>query len=149
MLYRASTKDVKDGRLSRRYGYLVVVMQYYPRFLKKEMVDEYVNALAPDRALFTEFKARSREIEDHDRAFQEVSYEDRFQVSAEGMGQLERLSQMAAERDVFLICQCQSLEHCHGDLLLLLASHTFGAKIQRPRVSYPAYERRLSLSRSP
>lgn len=143
MLYRASTKDVKDGRVNRRYGYIAVVMQHYPRFLAKDLMDEYVHALAPDRKLFSDFKAKDRELKNHDLAFDTVDYEARFELSAEGMGHLERLSALAIDRDVFLVCQCQSLERCHGDLLLLQARTFFNAKIQRPRLRYPTFETRL------
>lgn len=148
MLYRAPVQEVKSGRISRRYGYLVVVMQYYPRFLPKTAIDEYVRALAPDRELFTEFKAKDRKLSDHDKAFAEVRYEERFRLTEEGEEELGRLSEMAKGRDVFLLCQCASLEHCHADLLLLAARYWFGAAIQHVRVSYPVFEARVK-SRAP
>lgn len=143
MLYRASVYDVKDGRISRRYGYLVIVMQFYPRFIRKEMIDEYVHDLAPARELLTEFKALDRKLKDHDRAFGEVQYEERFGVSDVGLGHLERLSEQAKTRDVFLICQCGPRERCHADLLLLTARRRFSAGIQAPRVKYPVFEKRI------
>jgi uncharacterized protein YeaO (DUF488 family) len=143
MLYRAPVKALTSGTLSRRYSYTVVVMQYYPRYLKKEMVDEYLHDLAPPRELFTEFKKRDRETKNHDLAFQEVRYEERFVISDEGRAQLERLSQLSQERDVFLLCQCLANERCHADLLLLMARHWFKAKTQILRVSYPIFEKRL------
>ena len=143
MLYRASVLDVKSNRLSRRTGHLAVVMQFYPRFLKKDAIDEYLHALAPARELFTEFKAKDREMKDHDAAFEQVNYEKRFEISAVGMAELERLSKLAG-KDVFLLCQCQSLERCHADLLLLLARHHYSASITRMRLSYPTFEKRLA-----
>ena len=53
-------------------------MQYYPRFVKKELVDEYLRTFAPDKELFTEFKAQDRKLKNHDLAFAAVSYEERF-----------------------------------------------------------------------
>lgn len=144
MLYRAAVQDVKSGRISRRYGHLVVVMQHYPRFLRSELVDEYLRELAPERGLFSEFKAKDRELKDHEVAFDQVSYEKRFWLSPKGWEELERLSGMARERDIFLICQCRPLERCHGDLLLLAARQRFGALTQFPRKAYPEFERRLS-----
>lgn len=149
MLYRASVSDIKTGRVSKRYGYLAVVMQYYPRFVKKELIDEYLHDLAPDRELFTEFKEKDRALKDHDRAFREVRYEERFTVGASGADQLKRLSGLAKERDVYLLCQCGPLEHCHADLLLLLARHWFGARTQTVRVKYPAFEKRIAAGELP
>ena len=54
--------DVQGGRVSRDQAYLAVVMRFYPRFLKKEKVDEYIPALAPPKELFTEFKAKDRKL---------------------------------------------------------------------------------------
>lgn len=143
MLYRASVQDVKTGRVARRYGYLAVVMQFYPRFLSKELVHEYLHELAPERALFLEFKALAREKGDHNAAFAEVGYEDRFGLSPEGWTALERLSGQAKEGNVFLICQCSPLDRCHADLLLLLARHRFAARTSHPRLAYPCFEARL------
>jgi uncharacterized protein YeaO (DUF488 family) len=120
-------------------------MQYYPRFIKKELVDEYLHSLAPDRELFTDFKALDRKWKDHNRAFREVRYEDRFDLTLKGRQDLERLSWLAKDRDVVLFCQCASLEYCHADLLLLIARHEYGATIRSPRMTYPLFEKRLSL----
>jgi uncharacterized protein YeaO (DUF488 family) len=144
VLYRAPVRDLKSGRISRRYSYTVVVMQYYPRFVTRELVDEYVHSLAPDRELFTEFKTLSRELKDHDRAFSETRYEDRFNVSGHGASELQRLSALAKEKDVFFLCQCLPLEHCHADLLLLLAKSWFSAPTSLVRVKYPAFEARVA-----
>lgn len=139
MLYRASVKDLKDRRITKRTGHIAVVMQYYPRFVPKEGIDEYLRTLAPDRELFTEFKARARELKDHNRAFAEVEYEKRFQLSGAGKEDLKRLSALSKERDVFLVCQCASLDRCHADLLLLLARHWFQVPTQTPRSPYPHF----------
>lgn len=143
MLYRAPVLDLKSGRVSRRLSYTVVVMQFYPRFLKKEMVDEYLHSLAPPLELFAEFKALDRELKDHDRAFREVRYEERFAVGNEGADDLRRISELAKDRDVILFCQCGTLERCHADLLLLLARHWFHARAAHPRVSYPQFVKRI------
>ena len=143
MLYRASVLDVKQGRVSTRYGYLVVVMQHYPRFVKKDLIHEYLRVLAPEKGLFTEFKALARQVKDHNRAFAEINYEQRFEISLDGRDELARLGEMAASRDVYLICQCASLERCHADLLLLFARLRYGANAQTPRLSYPIFEKRL------
>src|SRR4051812_19980768 len=145
MLYRAPVQDLKSGRIARRYSYTVVVMQHYPRFLPKPLVDEYLHELAPERALFAEFKKLDRETKDHDAAFAAVRYEERFRVGHDGAESLQRLSDVARERDVFLVCQCTTLQRCHGDLLLLLARRWFKAPTTYVRVSYPIFEKRVEV----
>lgn len=136
MLYRISVQDIKDKKITRRVGYIAVVMQYYPRFLAKTLIDEYTRELAPDRRLFTEFKNLEKELGDHNLAFDKVEYENRFTLTDLGFMALERLSTLATDRNVYLACQCTPLQKCHGDLLLLLAKARFQAKTQHPRVSY-------------
>jgi uncharacterized protein YeaO (DUF488 family) len=143
MLSRASVRDIRDRRLSRRYGYLVVVMQYYPRFLARTQIDEYVRSLAPSRDLFANFKAKERETKDHNLAFQEVSYEARFMLSREGKESLRRLCELAMARPVYFLCQCLPVEKCHADLLLLTARHFHQAEIGFLRQKYPIYEQNL------
>ena len=147
MLYRFAVNELKAGALQRRYGYSVVVMQYYPRFVKKELVDEYLRTLAPDKELFTEFKALDRKFGDHDLAFEKVRYEERFSLSAAGVDDLKRLSALSLTQDVYLFCQCRATERCHADLLLLAARLWFRAPIQWIRVKYPRYEARLETER--
>lgn len=143
MLYRASVTDLKNKRVTRRSGHLAVTMQYYPRFLSKTLIHEYVRSLAPDRELFTEFKERERQLEDHDRAFDEVHYENRFSLSQEGREDLDRLSRLSQDQNVFLVCQCESLQKCHVDLLLMAAKKLFHAKTQLVRREYPIWAERL------
>lgn len=144
MLYRASVQDVKDERISRRRTHLAVVMQYYPRFLAKDRIDEYVRALAPQRGLFTEFKAKDRELKDHNRAFELVQYESRFGLTPEGLSALARLSEVARTKDVAFLCQCAAVDKCHGDLLLLMARRWHGANTPPLRHAYPIFETRLT-----
>ncbi len=139
MLYRISVQDIKENKITTRFGYIVVVMQYYPRFLAKTLIHEYCRELAPDRALFTEFKAMEKTLGDHNLAFDRVEYETRFRLTDLGIQALERLSAQASDRNVYLACQCSPLQKCHGDLLLLLAKNNFHAKAQHPRVSYSKF----------
>jgi uncharacterized protein YeaO (DUF488 family) len=143
MLYRASVREVKNGALSRRRSHLAIVMHYYPRFIRKDQVDEYLHSLAPARDLLTEFKDADRTGRDHDAAFHSVNYENRFFISREGAADLKRLGALAADKDVFLLCQCLAPERCHADLLLLLARHWFAAPTQAVRIRYPIFEARL------
>ena len=148
LLYRASVQDVRQGNPSRKRGCLVVVMQFYPRFLTREKVDEYVRGLAPDKALFTEFKSQERASADHDGAFEAVDYQNRFDLVPAGWSELQRLSDHSKTRDTFLICQCALHQRCHADLLLLATRYFFQADIPAPRIKYPLFEVRLPQMRS-
>ncbi len=142
MLYRAPVAEVKAGRVNRRYGYLAIVMQYYPRFLGKELTDAYLKSLAPDKSLFTEFKALEL-ASDHDAAFEAVKYQSRFEITPAGWKDLEALAGISSARDVFLICQCNLDQRCHADLLLLAAQARFNARIPTLRKAYPEFSARL------
>jgi uncharacterized protein YeaO (DUF488 family) len=135
--------DVQSGKLSREQAYLAVVMRFYPRFLKKEKVDEYIRALAPPKELFAEFKQKDRKLANHNSAFYLVGYEARFDLGAEGRERLAQLSQLSRARDVVLICQCRDFDRCHCDLLLLWARHQHGAEVQGLIFDYPDFIARL------
>jgi uncharacterized protein YeaO (DUF488 family) len=143
MLRRASVSDVERGKVSKEKSYLVVVMRFYPRFLKRPLVDEYSRTLAPPADLFTEFKATDRKLANHNSAFYLVHYESRFDLSSEGRGKLSELAKLSQERDVTLICQCRDFDRCHSDLLLLWARKCFGARISGPIFDYPDFMKRL------
>lgn len=119
-------------------------MQFYPRFLSKELIDEYRRDLAPEKELFTEFKAKERATKDHNGAFDDVGYEKRFELTPAGHEELARLTALSRERDVFLICQCQALQKCHADLLLLIAKTLYDARIPLLRMSYPTFNDKLT-----
>jgi uncharacterized protein YeaO (DUF488 family) len=144
MLRQASVPDLTAGRVSRRDGLVVVAMRTYPRPVKKEARDEYLIDLSPDAGLFRDFKDAERRLGDHDRAFAEVDYENRFTLSGSAMIELERLARAAGERDVFLVCQCAVGQRCHRELLLLTARHAFDAEAETPRHAYPTYMARLA-----
>lgn len=149
MLYRAPVIQLKNGTISRRHAYIVVVMLHYPRFLTKALVDEYLRSLAPDKTLFSEFKNLERSAKDHELAFDSVRYEERFIVDPTGAEHLARLCELSRQRDVILICQCQPLERCHADLILLLAKHWFQASTQRIRPRYPKFCERIQKGELP
>jgi uncharacterized protein YeaO (DUF488 family) len=143
MLRRASVVDVQNGKVTREQAYLAVVMRFYPRFLKKEKVDEYISALAPPKELFAEFKQKDRKLANHNSAFYLVQYETRFDLSPEGRARLAELSKLSLTRDIVLICQCRDFDRCHCDLLLLWARHHYGAQVQGLIFDYPDFVARL------
>lgn len=143
-LYRAPVALIKSEKISRRHGHLIVAMRFYPRYLAKEKVDEYQRVLAPEEGLFAEFKAKDRELKDHDAAFDLVRYEERFDLTPEGDAELARAAELATKRDVYLICQCTHDQKCHCDLLLLMARELRGAPVSQIPFRYPAFEKRLA-----
>lgn len=144
MLARIPVSWIKSGKVSRRDGYIVIAMLHFPRYVKTEQRDEYLRSLAPPEELFTEFKALERSSGDHDAAFATVAYEERFEISDEGMQDLQRLSKMSLRQNVYLVCQCTLKQRCHCDLLLLLAQTKFSAYIMRPEQSYVDFQKRFT-----
>jgi uncharacterized protein YeaO (DUF488 family) len=143
MLRRASVWDVENGRVSRENSYLAVVMRFYPRFLKRERVDEYIRDLAPPAELFSDFKEKDRKLKNHNSAFYLSNYEKRFFVSDEGKKRLAELVELSKTNDVVLICQCRDFDRCHCDLLLLWAEKHLGASVQGLIFDYPEFKARL------
>lgn len=143
LLRQASVADLRSGSVTRRDGHVAVVMRFYPRGLVRELRDEYLRSLSPEETLFREFKTRERATGDHGLAFAEVDYERRFGLGDEGLVELRRLAELSRERDVYLVCQCQVGQHCHRELLLLIARERFGAVTDPPTQRYPEFEARL------
>jgi uncharacterized protein YeaO (DUF488 family) len=143
MLRRASVSDVENERVSREKSYLVVVMRFYPRFLKRDLVDEYVRMLAPPAELFADFKTKDRKLANHNSAFYLVEYEERFDLTPEGREKLAELSELSRERDIVLICQCRDFDRCHCDLLLNWAKRCFNAEVSGLIFDYPDFLKRL------
>lgn len=143
MLKQGSVADVKAGLIKRPHDYVVVTMRYYPRFFKKELRDEFICVLAPVKELLKDFNDAQKRLKDHNGSFAEVDYENRFDLSKEGMDHLKRLAVLSKQTDVYLICICASKERCHREMLLLLAKERFRCKIDKVYHSYPDFEKRI------
>jgi uncharacterized protein YeaO (DUF488 family) len=141
LLKQASAKQIRSGELTRKHGYLVVAMRFYPRGLRKNLRDEYRSDLAPELKLFKDFKKNQARF-GHDRAFEKARYEKRFSLSERAMEHLRELSELSREKDVYLACQCEIGERCHREILLLLARKKFGARIGKVFHEYPTVMRR-------
>lgn len=128
MLEQASVSQIRSGEVSRADGRVVIAMRFHPRGLRRELRDEYRADLAPDKALFKDFK-RFQGALGHDEAFAKADYYRRFALNEDGLAALERLSREPGK--VFLVCQCAVGERCHREILLLLAARRFGARIGR------------------
>lgn len=143
MLRRASVSDIRKGNVTGSDGHIVVAMRVYPRFLARSLVSEYLPSLAPAADLFARYRALKRASGDQNAAFEGAEYQRLFELDAKGLVELERLSRLSAEKDVYLVCQCDRSEFCHVDLMLLIASQRFGAEIGDLAGEYAAFRRRI------
>lgn len=144
MLKQARVEDISKNRITKLHGHIVVVTHFYPRFLKRKLVDDYIKDLAPTRELLSEFKAAEKETGDHDQGFKAVDYESKFTLSDSGLAELARLSALAETKDVYLVCHCSVGQRCHRELLLMIAKKHFGATVGRIHHAYSTFEHRVS-----
>lgn len=124
MLKQASVQQIRSREVNRRRGYVVITMAFYPRGVRKEWRDEYLD-----------YKAAEKE-HGHEKAFAACRYEERFNLSPFALMELERLSAMSLEQDVYLVYQCKVGERCHREMLMRLARDSFGAKVDEIFNSY-------------
>lgn len=143
MLKQARVEDISKNRVTKLHGHIVVVTHYYPRFLKRKLIDEYLKVLAPTKDLLSEFKVEEKTSGEHDQSFEEIEYENKFTLSEEGMTELSRLVTLSNEKDVYLVCHCGVGQKCHRELLLLIARRFFDAKTSRVFHRYPKFEARI------
>lgn len=144
MLKQARVEDISKNRVTKLHGHIVVVTHYYPRFLKRKLIDEYIKDLAPTRELLTEFKETEKSAGDHDQGFEAMNYESKFTLSDSGLVELARLSSLAKDKDVYLVCHCTVGQCCHRELLLLIAKDKFAAPVSRVHHAYPVFAERLA-----
>jgi uncharacterized protein YeaO (DUF488 family) len=142
MIKQASVHQLRSGELTRKDGYIVVTMCFYPRGLSKDLRDEYHGSLAPDRVLFKDWQ-KYEKLEGHDAAFEKSHYEERFELDAKAFYHLRNLAERARNQDVYFVCQCAVGERCHREILLLTAEREYGAKIDKVYHSYPRFLKRL------
>lgn len=143
MLTQTSVAEVKNGKIPRKGSHIVITMRFYPRFLRKELREEFVCDLAPKKELLSSFNAAQKKLNNHNDAFAEVDYENTFYLTPEGWEHLRRLSEMSHEKDVYLVCICAAGERCHREMLMLLGKELFGAPIGKLFHSYPDLEKRI------
>jgi uncharacterized protein YeaO (DUF488 family) len=142
-LKQASIAQVKDGAIARDNAHIVITMRFYPRFLKKELRDDFQCELAPPKELLHDFNEAQTKLNNHNLAFEESSYEKRFDLSAKGIGLLQSYSQMSKDKDVYFVCVCELGEMCHREILLLMAKRLYGARIGEVFNSYSTIASRL------
>lgn len=142
MIKQATVEDVSSNRITKRHGLLVVTTRYYPRFLKRKLVDAYEATLAPAKDLLAEFKVREDEMGDHDAAFDDIAYESKFELSESGLAKLREYVTLSETQDVYFVCHCRLGQRCHRELLLIMA-RKMGAQIGRIYFDYPVFQARL------
>jgi uncharacterized protein YeaO (DUF488 family) len=143
MLRQATVEDISNRRITRRHGRIVVVTHYYPRYLRKPLIDEYEKRLAPTRELLEEFKSKEEETGDHDLAFDLVDYESRFTLSDAGLSELHRLAEKARASEIYLVCHCAIGTRCHREILMVLAHELHGAPTSRLSFAWGKIKSRL------
>src|SRR5205085_666184 len=92
-LKQASVAQVKKSDIPRADAHIVITMRFYPRFLKKELRDDFSCELAPTKELLHDFNAAQEKLGNHNLAFDESNYENRFELSAKGLELLKSYSQ--------------------------------------------------------
>jgi uncharacterized protein YeaO (DUF488 family) len=143
MLRQASVSDLITGRASREKGYVVIAMRRYPRFINRQLRDEYLPSLAADKELFEDWLSVKRRYQNHEGAYGKVKFEKRFDLTTEGLEHLARLSALASHQEVYLVCQCHEGHRCHREMLLILARRLFKAKAEKPKNAYLDLEKRI------
>jgi len=144
MIRQASVEDISNERVTKRHGRVVVVTRYYPRFLKKKLIDDYFVVLAPPKELLREFKDKEEKMDaDHDGAFEAMHYESKFTLSEEGLAVLQELAEESKKRPIYLVCHCKLGQYCHREILMLAARELFGASIAKVHHPYLTILKRL------
>lgn len=144
MLKQASVDQVRQKQIPRENTRLIIAMCYYPRGINTELADDFRNTLAPDRALFKEWKELEKKV-GHEQAFIQTNYEKRFYLSPVALFMLKSYTEesLSNNKDIYFICQCELGERCHREILLLTASKKYGAAIDTLFHNYPIYEERI------
>lgn len=143
MLKQASISQIKHEEIPRKNSHIVIAMRYYPRFVRKELRDEFLCCLAPEKQLLKEFNEARKQLDDHDSAFAAVDYNSRFTLGDEAMEHLERLAGVSHGSDVYLACICKVGEMCHREILLLTAKHYFSCPVGDVYHRYPEFMNKL------
>jgi len=152
MIKQCTVEDLKNNRVTKQHGQIVLITRFYPRFLKKNLFHEYQACLAPTRELLKEFKDCEKTLfaadpisldVAHSKGFIEMDYESKFTLSEEGLAQLKRLSQLSTGSAVFLACHCPVGIRCHRELLMIIGEKIFGAKIARLHFQWTTFRKRL------
>ena len=68
------------GRISKDDAYIVITMRRYPRFVRRELRDEYLTDMAPDRELFEDWLTIKRASGSHEGGLPEFELRGEVRV---------------------------------------------------------------------
>ena len=142
-LKQCTVHDVANHRVTKLHGRVIVITRFYPRFLKRRYVHDYLSVLAPLPELLKEFREAEKALGDHDRAFESVDYERKFRLQPEGMIVLKRLVEESRGQTIYFVCHCPIGQRCHRELVMLIAQELFGAKIAKLSFDWSIFRARL------
>ena len=97
-------------------GFRLLTMRYWPRGIRRELVDRWERGLAPSRELLADI--RSGAI-----AWDEFAERYRFEMQTrpDSIAAMDALRAQAAAEVVTVMCGCKEALHCHRTLLQALA----------------------------
>lgn len=105
------TKRVYDSP-SPEDGYRLLVMQRWPRGIRKGMVDAWERELAPSKSLRVAYRSGGMQWEDYARSYlKEVSQKREL---------LAEVARRSREQSLTLLCACVDESRCHRSLLRCL-----------------------------
>ena len=112
MFKQATVQDISNQRVTKLHGHVIVITRHYPRFLKRNLLHDYVPLLAPPLSLLKEFKAAEAAMGDHDGAFESIAYESKFSIGESGLAALSELANESQTRSIYLVCHCAIGQRC-------------------------------------
>jgi len=107
------TKSVYDPP-SGEDGLRVLVTRYWPRGVKKGLVDEWVRAVSTPAELIREYKAGGLEWERFSELY--AGYL-KGPEGSEGFSALKALVKASGRKGVTLLCSCKEADKCHRTIL--------------------------------
>lgn len=134
MLQQTYHKIIKEIKETQPDAIFLFVARYKPRGMTTEIFDrlysEWCKNLAPSQELHKETYTAKNEImkilkisdmDAHNKAFIQVNYRNRFlkeMKNPKSIADMQRIKEVAKEKDVFLVCYEPEGYSCHRHLLI-------------------------------
>ena len=93
-------------------GHRLLVMHYWPRGIRKALVDEWDRALAPTKGLLSDLRTGAI-----DSPTYRTRYRHEMASRPESTAAVEAVRERAERETVTLMCWCPDVNHCHRGLL--------------------------------
>ena len=93
-------------------GHRLLVMHYWPRGIRKALVDEWQRALAPSRDLLGDLRSGAIDSPEYRRRYTLEMASQPASAAA-----IEAVRERAARETVTLMCWCHDEDRCHRTLL--------------------------------